>query len=62
MAYSLEERQRFGIHGLLPPTFMTQEQQAERFIRHLRKLPKGLARYIALDDILVSFELARIAF
>ncbi|CAK5085312.1 unnamed protein product [Meloidogyne enterolobii] len=51
MAFSLQERQYLGIHGLLPPAFMTEEQQAYRVISKLRKQPNDLARYIQLDAL-----------
>lgn len=53
MAFSLQERQYLGIHGLLPPAFMTEEQQAYRVISKLRKQPNDLARYIQLDALQV---------
>ncbi|OZC06482.1 hypothetical protein X798_06535, partial [Onchocerca flexuosa] len=49
MAFSLFERQYLGIHGLLPPAFMTEEQQAYRVISQLRQQPNDLARYIQLN-------------
>ncbi|KAK6022890.1 malic enzyme domain protein, partial [Ostertagia ostertagi] len=51
MAFSLYERQYLGIHGLLPPAFMTAEQQAYRTMSKLREQPNDLARYIQLDSL-----------
>ncbi|VDM76348.1 unnamed protein product [Strongylus vulgaris] len=51
MAFSLYERQYLGIHGLLPPAFMTEEQQAYRVMAKLREQPDDLARYIQLDAL-----------
>ncbi|CAD5216490.1 unnamed protein product [Bursaphelenchus xylophilus] len=51
MAFSLYERQYLGVHGLLPPAFMTEEQQAYRVITKLRQQPNDLARYIQLDGL-----------
>lgn len=51
MAFSLYERQYLGIHGMLPPAFMTEEQQAYRIISKLREQPDDLARYIQLDGL-----------
>ncbi|KAF7639280.1 Malic enzyme [Meloidogyne graminicola] len=51
MAFSLYERQYLGVHGLLPPAFMTEAQQAYRVITKLRKQPNDLARYIQLDAL-----------
>uniref|UniRef100_A0A1I7XPG0 Malic enzyme n=1 Tax=Heterorhabditis bacteriophora TaxID=37862 RepID=A0A1I7XPG0_HETBA len=51
MAFSLYERQYLGIHGLLPPAFMTEEQQAYRIMTKLRQQPDNLAKYIQLDGL-----------
>uniref|UniRef100_A0A915DMN4 Uncharacterized protein n=1 Tax=Ditylenchus dipsaci TaxID=166011 RepID=A0A915DMN4_9BILA len=51
MAFTLYERQYLGLHGLLPPAFMTEEQQAYRVIQKLRQQPDDLARYIQLDGL-----------
>ncbi|TMS34372.1 hypothetical protein L596_001982 [Steinernema carpocapsae] len=51
MAFSLYERQYLGLHGLLPPAFMTEEQQAYRTLKKLREQPNDLARYIQLDGL-----------
>ncbi|VDM98935.1 unnamed protein product, partial [Onchocerca ochengi] len=51
MAFSLFERQYLGIHGLLPPAFMTEDQQAYRVISQLRQQPNDLARYIQLNSL-----------
>ena len=37
MAFSLEERQTLGIHGLLPPRIKSLEEQAENCMRNLRR-------------------------
>lgn len=51
MAFTLHERQALGIHGLLPPAFMTEEQQAYRILSKIRKQPDDLARYVQLDSL-----------
>uniref|UniRef100_A0A1I8ALZ6 Malic domain-containing protein n=1 Tax=Steinernema glaseri TaxID=37863 RepID=A0A1I8ALZ6_9BILA len=51
MAFSLYERQYLGLHGLLPPAFMTEEQQAYRVLKKLREQPSDLARYVQLDGL-----------
>ncbi|KAK6737759.1 hypothetical protein RB195_020080 [Necator americanus] len=51
MAFSLYERHYLGIHGLLPPAFMTEEQQAYRVMTKLREQPDDLAKYIQLDEL-----------
>ena len=45
MEYSLSERDRMGIRGLLPPTIRTIEEQKEMFLLNYNKvitLQKGL--------------------
>ncbi|CAF2604600.1 unnamed protein product [Rotaria sp. Silwood2] len=50
-AFSIEERQIYRIHGLLPPTIATAELQIERFMENLRNMPDDLARYISLSSL-----------
>ncbi|CAF1212096.1 unnamed protein product [Adineta ricciae] len=47
-AFSIEERQTYRIHGLLPPTVATPNLQVERFMENLRNMPDDLSRYISL--------------
>ncbi|VDM53812.1 unnamed protein product, partial [Angiostrongylus costaricensis] len=51
MAFSLYERQYLGIHGLLPPAFMTEEQQAYRVMKKLRDEANDLEKFIHLDSL-----------
>ncbi|KAK6037656.1 hypothetical protein COOONC_24839 [Cooperia oncophora] len=51
MAFSLYERQHLGIHGLLPPAFMTQEQQVYRTMMRIREQKDNLSKYIILDEL-----------
>ncbi|CAF1074718.1 unnamed protein product [Rotaria sordida] len=50
-AFSIEERQIYRIHGLLPPTVTTLELQADRIMENLRNMSDDLARYIALSAL-----------
>jgi len=47
-AFSLKERQILGIHGLLPPTVSSQEQQIERVLKNFRRYQNDLDKYVYL--------------
>src|SRR5258708_720432 len=47
-AFTLEERKRFGLEGLLPPAADTLDRQVERVLGHLDGKPNDLERYIYL--------------
>jgi len=51
-AFSLEERQTLGIHGLLPPRIKTQSEQAEHCMRNLRRYNDPLNRYMYMIELL----------
>ena len=52
MAFSLEERQTLGIHGLLPPRIKTLDEQAENCMRNLRRFQDPLNQYMYMVDLL----------
>ncbi|XP_056353300.1 NADP-dependent malic enzyme, mitochondrial isoform X1 [Oenanthe melanoleuca] len=48
MAFTLEERLQLGIHGLLPPCFLSQDVQALRVMKNFEKQSNDLDKYIIL--------------
>lgn len=50
-AFSEEERDAYGLRGLLPPTVCTQDEQKARVLENLRRLPDPLEKYIALEAL-----------
>jgi malate dehydrogenase (oxaloacetate-decarboxylating) len=46
--FSEEERDAFGLRGLLPPLVLTLEQQVSLELEHVRRKSDGLERYIGL--------------
>jgi len=52
MAFSLEERQTLGIHGLLPPRIKSQDDQAEHCMRNLRRYSDPLNQYMYMIELL----------
>jgi len=50
-AFTLEERDRFGLRGLLPPVVKEQEYQVERVLTHLDKEPSDFAKYLYLQSL-----------
>ena len=51
MAFSLKERQLMGIHGLLPPTVFTQDEQESRVLANIRRWDNELDKYIYLTSL-----------
>jgi len=50
-AFTLEERDNFGLHGLLPPQIESLEEQIARRLECVRALPGELERYVFLRDL-----------
>jgi malate dehydrogenase (oxaloacetate-decarboxylating)(NADP+) len=50
-AFTEEERDRFGLRGLLPAHVLTLEAQAQRVLENLRRLPDDLEKYVALNAL-----------
>jgi len=54
MAFSIEERQALGIHGLLPPRVKTQEEQVKHALANIERFSDDLNKYIYLMGLQVS--------
>merc|ERR1712088_602884 len=52
MAFTLEERQTLGIHGLLPARIKTLDEQAGHSMRNLRRLSDPLNQYMYMIELL----------
>ena len=50
-AFSSEERQKFGLEGLLPPTPSSLEHQVARIHLELTHLDNDLQKYLLLSDL-----------
>merc|ERR1711953_778634 len=56
LAFSIEERQVLGIHGLLPPKVRSQEEQVDNALRNLRRYTDPLNKYVYVTDLLCRNE------
>lgn len=54
MAFSIEERQALGIHGLLPPRVKTQDEQVKHALANIERFTDDLNKYIYLMGLQVS--------
>ncbi|WMT79718.1 NAD-dependent malic enzyme [Bradyrhizobium sp. Ash2021] len=50
-AFTLEERSRYGLEGLLPNSVETIDRQVERVLGHLEAKPTDLERYVYLSGL-----------
>lgn len=54
MAFTIEERQALGIHGLLPPRVKTQDDQVKHALANIERFNDDLNKYIYLMGLQVS--------
>ena len=50
-AFTLRERDRLGLRGLLPPRVFEEATQVQRAIQHLRRKPSDFERYVAVSAL-----------
>jgi malate dehydrogenase (oxaloacetate-decarboxylating)(NADP+) len=50
-AFTDQERDSFGLRGLLPAHILSMRAQAERVLTNLRQLPNDLEKYVALNAL-----------
>ncbi len=50
-AFTERERELLGLRGLLPPHVLSQDEQAERSLRHIRAQPSELEKFIELNAL-----------
>lgn len=62
LAFTIEERQTLGIHGLLPARVKSQEEQVQLCKLSIERYEDPLNKYIYLMSLLVSFDLLNVAF
>jgi len=56
MAFTLEERQALGVHGLLPPRIKNQAEQVDNCLRMVRRYDQDIDKYLYMSDLLVRNE------
>jgi malate dehydrogenase (oxaloacetate-decarboxylating) len=50
-AFTEQERQEFELHGLLPPSIATLDEQVSRRLQALRRMPNDFERYVLLRGL-----------
>ncbi len=49
--FTEKERDELGLRGLLPPHVLSQDEQVERVLQNLRKIPDPLEKFVALNAL-----------
>jgi hypothetical protein len=52
LSYTIAERQKLSIHGLLPPVVTTQAQEVDRVLVNLQRISNDLDKYVYLMHLL----------
>ena len=52
LAFTIQERQTLGIHGLMPPVVHTVQQQEQLVLANLKRLTTDLDKYVYLMSLL----------
>lgn len=55
LAFTREERQLLGIHGLFPAVVKSEEEQTQHCVRLLNRYENDLDKFIYLMGLYVSF-------
>ena len=50
-AFTEHERDALGLRGLLPPHVLSQDEQVQRVLENLRRLPDDLDKHVALNAL-----------
>lgn len=50
--YDMSERDRLGLRGLVPPAFLSMEEQLQKIMGTLRAMPNDVAKHVYLLDLL----------
>ena len=50
-AFTEREREALGLRGLLPPHVLSQDEQVQRVLETIRRLPDDLDKYVALNAL-----------
>lgn len=55
LSFTIEERQKLGIHGLLPARVLSHQEQVEKVLESVRRINEPLDKYVYLMHLLDRF-------